>query len=71
MLFVRLLWRTCGRFMPHNGARERQEHVRTWLPGTVTGRGVMVRRPSVASLDSGAESPVYTAEPPVSAAPGT
>ena len=36
------------------------------VPGT-TGEGVMVRRLSLASLDSGAESPVYVSEPSASA----
>ena len=39
---------------------------RTWPPGAVA-EGVMVRRLSVASLDSGAESPVYGEEPSASA----
>lgn len=66
MRFVRLQRRPRSRFMPHNGARERQWLDRTWVPGAAA-EGVMVRRPSVASLDSGAESPVYGAEPSVSA----
>jgi len=52
--------------MPHNGARERQ-----WLaaPGCQarSAEGVMLRRLSVASRDSGAESPVYGEEPSASA----
>jgi len=36
---------------------------RTWAARLGTGEGVMVRRPSVASPDSGAESPVYGDEP--------
>jgi hypothetical protein len=53
--------------MPHNGARDRQWLARTWLPGARSAEGVMVRRLSVASLDSGAESPVYGEEPSASA----
>jgi hypothetical protein len=55
--------------MPHNGARDRQWLARTWLQGR-SAEGVMVRRSSVASLDSGAESPVYGEEPSASAARG-
>lgn len=71
MRFVRFQCHTCGRFMPHNGARDRQWLARTWLPGARSAEGVMVRRLSVASLDSGAESPVYVGEPSASAGRGT
>jgi len=40
------------------------------LPGKGTGEGVMVRRLSVASPDSGAESPVYAKEPAALGGPG-
>jgi hypothetical protein len=53
--------------MPHNGARDRQQLDRAWQAGADPGRGVMVRRLSVASLDSGAESPVYGDEPSATA----
>jgi hypothetical protein len=52
--------------MAHNGARDRQWLARAWLPGR-SAEGVMVLRLSVASLDSGAESPVYGGEPSASA----
>ena len=40
---------------------------RSYLVTGATGEGVMVRRLSLASLDSGAESPVYVSEPSASA----
>jgi hypothetical protein len=67
--FVRLQCCTCGRFMPHNGA---WDGISALVPGwqVGAGRGVMVQRRSLASLDSGAESPVYGAEPSASAGSG-
>ena len=53
--------------MPHNGARDRQWLARTRLGQGRSAEGVMVLRLSVASLDSGAESPVYGEEPSASA----
>ena len=53
--------------MPHNGARDRQWPDRTLGARGRSAEGVMVRRPSVASLDSGAESPVYGEEPSATA----
>jgi hypothetical protein len=43
---------------------------RSYLLAGTTGGGVMVRRLSLASLDSGAESPVYVGEPSASAGRG-
>jgi hypothetical protein len=68
--FVRLQCRTCGRFMPHNGAWDGISALVPGLPGA-TGEGVMVRRLSLASLDSGAESPVYVGVPSAPAGHGT
>ncbi len=55
--------------MPHNGTRDRLWLAHAWLQAR-SAEGVMVRRLSVASLDSGAESPVYGAEPSASAERG-
>jgi hypothetical protein len=68
MRFVRLQCRTCGRFMPHNGA---WDGISALVPaGRYDGGGVMVRRLTLASRDSGAESPVYVGEPSAPAGRG-
>jgi hypothetical protein len=54
-----------GRFWPHNGARGRLSLAAPGCQARLA-EGVMVRRLSVASRDSAAESPVYGAEPPAS-----
>jgi hypothetical protein len=66
MRFVRLQRSTSGRFMPHNGAPDRQEPLVPGCRARKTGGGVMVHRLSVATRDRGAESSVYDAAPPAS-----
>jgi hypothetical protein len=56
--------------MPHNGARDRQWPALRLANRRAAGEGVMVRRLSVASLDSGAESPVYCKAPAACAGRG-